>query len=375
MFERFTDRARRCVVLAQEESRGLRHNYIGPEHVLLGILAVGDSPGATALVETGFGVEGVRARITPGATGQDPSGHIPFTPAAKRTLEMSLREALKLHHNFIGTEHIVLGLLQVEDFAIEDLAPDGFDREELREAVLRTIGATSPATADEDPPMWRAPRRATDPWLRQLEARLRDVRRAKDEAIDARDIEQAVFLREQERALLANQANTLRRVFDDQPSTMVKGRVYLSYRVEDEGIAGRVHDFLARSITPAMVFMDAARSQPDRDPIEATMSAVLTSEYILVLIGPSWLDSRVADGQRHIDQVDDEVRLALLAAQGRGRTVIPLLVHGASQPTTELLPPAIAELATAEPLRLEHLSFAADMARLLPRIGHADEAA
>src|SRR5262249_54751420 len=126
MFERFTDRARASVVLAQEEARGLRHGYIGPEHVLLGVLAAGSSPGAAGLAETGFEIEAVRARITPGASDQPPSGHIPFTPAAKKTLERSLREALRLDHNYIGAEHIVLGLLDLNDFAIEDLAPDGF---------------------------------------------------------------------------------------------------------------------------------------------------------------------------------------------------------------------------------------------------------
>src|SRR5215831_17810506 len=128
MFERFTDRARRSVVLAQEESRLLRHNYIGCEHILLGVLSAGGSPGATALAETGFELEAVRARITPGPADQQVAGHIPFTPTAKKTLELSLREALRLDHNYIGAEHIVLGLLGVVNFAIEDLAPDGFTR-------------------------------------------------------------------------------------------------------------------------------------------------------------------------------------------------------------------------------------------------------
>jgi hypothetical protein len=375
MFERFTDRARRSVVLAQEESRSLRHNYIGCEHVLLGVLAAGGSPGATGLAEAGFDLDGVRARITPGPADQATSGHIPFTPSAKKTLELSLREALRLDHNYIGAEHIVLGLLGVDDFAIEDLAPAGFTRAALREAVLRAIAA-APAPAPEDTPsVWRVRPAAGDPQLRELEAKLRELRRAKDEAIERRDIESAVFLQEQEKALLANQANAVRRYLDTTPSTMVRGRVYICYRIEEEGVAGRLYDGLVREIAPAMVVMDAALADPGRDPIEAIMTAVASCEYVLVVIGPSWLDSRVGDGGRRLDLVDDEVRLALLAAEGRGRTVIPVLVRGADQPTTGQLPAAIAALAEAEPVRLNHLSFTTDLTRLLQRVGRTGEAA
>ena len=117
MFERFTDRARHVVVLAQEEARGLQHNYIGTEHLLLGLLGEPDGIGARAL--EGFGLslakarEEVIARVDAGK--KAPEGHIPFTPRSKKTLELALREALALGHNYIGTEHILLGLVREAD--------------------------------------------------------------------------------------------------------------------------------------------------------------------------------------------------------------------------------------------------------------------
>ena len=117
MFERFTDRARRVVVLAQEEARILDHNYIGTEHILLGLLQEGEGVAAKALESLGISLEAVRQQVEEiiGQGQQAPSGHIPFTPRAKKVLELSLREALQLGHNYIGTEHILLALLEWED--------------------------------------------------------------------------------------------------------------------------------------------------------------------------------------------------------------------------------------------------------------------
>ena len=114
MFERFTDRARRVVVLAQEEARMLNHNYIGTEHILLGLIHEGEGVAAKALESLGISLEGVRSQVEEiiGQGQQAPSGHIPFTPRAKKVLELSLREALQLGHNYIGTEHILLGLIR-----------------------------------------------------------------------------------------------------------------------------------------------------------------------------------------------------------------------------------------------------------------------
>src|SRR6266511_3643585 len=114
MFQRFTDRARRVVHLAQEEARLLRHNYVGTEHLLLGLLYEGEGIAARALESLGISLEVVRARVEEiiGRGQITPSGHIPFTPRAKKVLELSLREALQLGHNYIGTEHLLLGLLR-----------------------------------------------------------------------------------------------------------------------------------------------------------------------------------------------------------------------------------------------------------------------
>ena len=117
MFERFTDRARRVAVLAQEEARLLHHNYIGTEHILLGLIGEGEGVAAKALESLGISLEAVRQHVgeITGQGQQAPSGHIPFTPRATKVLELSLREALKLGHNYIGTEHILLGLIREGD--------------------------------------------------------------------------------------------------------------------------------------------------------------------------------------------------------------------------------------------------------------------
>ena len=117
MFERFTDRARRVVVLAQEEARMLDHNHIGTEHILLGLIREGGGVAAKALESLGISLEAVRQQVgeIAGQGQQAPSGHIPFTPRAKKVLELSLREALQLGHNYIGTEHILLGLIREGD--------------------------------------------------------------------------------------------------------------------------------------------------------------------------------------------------------------------------------------------------------------------
>src|SRR5262245_10642399 len=114
MFERFTNRARRVVVLAQEEARLAEHEHIGTEHILLGLLAGGSGVGYQALTAEGISLEAVRGQVEQlvGQGDSTPSGHIPFTPRAKKVLELSLREALQLGHNYIGTEHVLLGLIR-----------------------------------------------------------------------------------------------------------------------------------------------------------------------------------------------------------------------------------------------------------------------
>jgi hypothetical protein len=139
MFERFTDRARRSVVLAQEEARLLNHDYIGTEHILLGVLHEGEGVAGQAMESLGITLEAVRTQVGtfvgPGDT--PPSGHIPFTPRAKKVLELSLREALQLGDNFIGTEHILLGLIREgEGLATQALVALGFDLGEVRRRVV-----------------------------------------------------------------------------------------------------------------------------------------------------------------------------------------------------------------------------------------------
>jgi ATP-dependent Clp protease ATP-binding subunit ClpC len=142
VFERFTDRARRVVVLAQEEARLLSHHYIGTEHILLGLLHEGEGLAYRALDEVGIGLEVARAEVETvvGRGKSEPSGHIPFTPRAKKTLELSLREALQLGHNYIGTEHILLGLIREgQGPAIEVLDRLGGGADRARREVLRLV--------------------------------------------------------------------------------------------------------------------------------------------------------------------------------------------------------------------------------------------
>ncbi|NOW01280.1 ATP-dependent Clp protease ATP-binding subunit [Isoptericola chiayiensis] len=142
MFERFTDRARRVVVLAQEEARMLNHNYIGTEHILLGLIHEGEGVAAKALESLGISLDGVRAQVTEiiGEGQQAPSGHIPFTPRAKKVLELSLREALQLGHNYIGTEHILLGLIREgEGVAAQVLTKMGADLNKVRQQVIQLL--------------------------------------------------------------------------------------------------------------------------------------------------------------------------------------------------------------------------------------------
>jgi ATP-dependent Clp protease ATP-binding subunit ClpC len=142
LFERFTDRARRVVVLAQEEARLLNHNYIGTEHILLGLIHEGEGVAARALESMDINLESVRSQVVEiiGQGSQAPSGHIPFTPRAKKVLELSLREALQLGHNYIGTEHILLGLIREgEGVAAQVLVKLGAELTKVRQTVIQLL--------------------------------------------------------------------------------------------------------------------------------------------------------------------------------------------------------------------------------------------
>jgi ATP-dependent Clp protease ATP-binding subunit ClpC len=155
MFERFTDRARRVVVLAQEEARMLDHNYIGTEHLLLGLINEGEGIAAQALEALGVSLERVRHDVEEiiGRGQAAPASHIPFTPRAKKVLELSLREALQLGHNYIGTEHILLGLVREgEGVAAQVLEKLGADLERVRQTVIDLLPGSSESAG-------RSPRR------------------------------------------------------------------------------------------------------------------------------------------------------------------------------------------------------------------------
>ena len=149
MFERFTNSARHVVVLAQEEARRLQHNYIGTEHILLGLLGEPEGVAYSALASFGITLEGTRTEVTGmiGIGKAKPSGHIPFTPRAKKTLELALREALQLHHKFIGTEHILLAVIREgEGVGAQILKQHSPDLMQIRMAVLDLV-STAPTEA------------------------------------------------------------------------------------------------------------------------------------------------------------------------------------------------------------------------------------
>jgi ATP-dependent Clp protease ATP-binding subunit ClpA len=233
MFERFTDRARRVVVLAQEEARMLDHNYIGTEHILLGLIHEGEGVAAKALEALAISLEAVRQQVEEiiGHGQEAPSGHIPFTPRAKKVLELSLREALQLGHNYIGTEHILLGLIREgEGVAAQVLVRLGADLNRVRQQVIRLLhGYQGQEPAAAGGPVRDLPGRGerrlsalqsrvsafdsrlsaieqrvgTGADTSDLDERIDRLRGERDAAVSAEDYERAASLRDQERQLVA----------------------------------------------------------------------------------------------------------------------------------------------------------------------------
>ncbi len=195
MFERFTDRAQQVVVLAQEEARLLNHNYVGTEHILLGLVHDGDGVAAKALASLSISLEAVRAQVVE-VVGQGetppPEGHIPFTPRAKKVFELSLREALQLGHDYIGTEHLLLGLVREgQGVAAQVLVSMGANLKPLRDQVVRLLkGNSGPEapTGDFDSATWPSAL-GEERWLtaqRTMSGRSREVlERALGEALAA----------------------------------------------------------------------------------------------------------------------------------------------------------------------------------------------
>jgi prophage maintenance system killer protein len=198
MFRRFTDRARRVVVLAQEEARLLRHNYVGTEHLLLGLLHEGEGVAAKVLVSQGISWHDVRSQVEEMiGPGRDPvTGHIPFTPRAKKVLELSLREALALGHHYIGTEHLLLALLhEGQGVAAQVLTRLGTGHAQVRERVLGLLTGEGEQTDIQA-------QLAAD--LVDAAEQLTQLRQDKEAAFDAGDLETAAALRDQEKKLLAS---------------------------------------------------------------------------------------------------------------------------------------------------------------------------
>jgi len=234
VFGRFTDRARRVVVLAQEEARMLCHNYIGTEHILLGLIGEGEGVAAKALESLGISLEAVRQQVEEiiGRGQQAPPGHIAFTPRAKKVLELALREAQQLGHNYIGTEHILLGLIgEGEGVAAQVLVKLGADLDRVRQQVTQLLhGHQGKQPADDGRRRGkRAQARLIDDALARIDAldrrlaamerwagmrpdlddvdqEIAQVRRDKEAAIDIQDFEAAVALRDKEKELLAVRA-------------------------------------------------------------------------------------------------------------------------------------------------------------------------
>jgi hypothetical protein len=212
MFQRFTDRARQVVVLAQEEARRLDHNYVGTEHILLGLISEGGGVAARALESLGIGLDAVRQQVEEiiGQGQQAPSGHIPFTPRAKKVLELSLRESMQLGHTYIGTEHILLGLVREGDgVAAQVLVRLGADLNRVRQQVIQLLAgraAAEPGPGVDVRPEMAEQRAGIGPDTRDLDEQIEAARAGKQAAIDAQDFEQAVLLRHRETQLLAAKA-------------------------------------------------------------------------------------------------------------------------------------------------------------------------
>ena len=273
MFERFTDRARRVVVLAQDEARLLKHNYIGTEHLLLGLIHEGAGVAARALESLGISLEIVRQRVEEiiGQGQEAPSGHIPFTPRAKKVLELSLREALDIGHNYIGTEHILLGLIREGDgVAAQVLVSLGADLDRVRREVIDLLAAYQARTGEAGPALVRTEpaeggrkeqqaaalagrisamearlsaielRLGSGPDLRELNEKIAQAAADKQEAVAAERYERAAALRNQERRLQTDRAALMNDWAQAHPSLPALAEEVIMLRSEVARLRGRI---------------------------------------------------------------------------------------------------------------------------------------
>ena len=200
MFERFTERARQVVVFAQDEARALKHNYIGTEHLLLGLLREEEGLAARVLWSFDVAIEEVRAQVARliGQGDEITTGQIPFTPRAKKVLDLSLRDAMSLGHNYIGTEHLLLGLVREgQGVAMRVLLDFDADAEAIRNEVIRMLAGPgrrpTPRAGPYEP--------TTPPLAEEVAEAIRQARLEKEESIEAREFERAAHARDRERRL------------------------------------------------------------------------------------------------------------------------------------------------------------------------------
>jgi hypothetical protein len=371
VFERFTDRAQRVVSLAGEQARTRDHHHVDTGHILLGLIDEGDGVGVRALARLDISPDSVRQRIEGvviGRSGDRPlSGTIPFTPRAKKVFEYSLREALQLGHNYIGTEHILLGLIREGGgVAAEVLVSLGADLNTVRH---RVVDMSDDYRASIEPRRSRAGSARTgavpSTTKRQaasvaasspVDAPVAELRPLKEAAIDAQDFERPAQVHNQGMARLEL----------PRQSQRTPGQVFICYRRDDSaGFAGRIFDELVRQLGANLVFMDVDSIEPGRDFVEASTAAIASAEFVVVVIGPRWLQLSTEDGSRRIDADGDYVRHELETALGAGKRIVPALVDGATMPRPEQLPASVAELARRNAVRLDHTGFHDDLRNLL----------
>jgi hypothetical protein len=221
VFERFTERARQVVVLAQDEARGLKHDYIGTEHILLGLLREEEGLAARMLESLDIRVEEVRAQVARivGRGDEVTTGQIPFTPRAKKVLELALREALSLGHNYIGTEHVLLGLVREnEGVGARILLDFDADAEKIRNAIIGMLSGPGRRSGYAPvPPGWTPSSPPLAPEMREF---IEQTRRRKEELIESQEFERAAAYRERERRVM-RAARDLEELWDareDEPA-------------------------------------------------------------------------------------------------------------------------------------------------------------
>jgi Clp amino terminal domain, pathogenicity island component/UvrB/uvrC motif len=238
VFERFTERARQVVVLAQAEASMLKHNYIGTEHLLLGLLREDEGLAARVLESFDVTVEEVRAQIVRvvGQGDKVTTGQIPFTPRAKKVLELALREAVSLGHNYIGTEHILLGIVREnEGVAARILLDFDADAEKIRNEIIGMLSGPGrrpsedvphPYVLDDDELERYSPK--SPPIAPEVGQKLEQVRREKEEAIEAQAFAEAAALRDRERSLFAATRKLERVWFREEPEDEPPVTVHVS---------------------------------------------------------------------------------------------------------------------------------------------------